>query len=153
MALTINKSLKELKTFFKKEIYPGEDKLSYFDLLKKNLAEEGSWDDELISNTKKEIHSWLKKLNEDDLQSLWKHSESSEAVETDKVEQIVGELSEELLDLVLEQVEEVTPREEFFIDLNQKEADTDDEIDIELDDIFEEDELDDFDDDFYDDRY
>lgn len=157
MAIPFHKAVKDLTAHLKKEKYPKEKKASYWEILKKNLAEEGVWNKELLDSTKQIISAWLGKLKKADLENLWSDSESfSESKSEDALS--MEQLSEEFLDLVLEQVEDSTPREEFFINeaKNSKNYFDDDEDDIDLDkDIFDDDDLDEFDDDVFedDDRY
>ncbi len=158
MAETIDKAVKELSALFKKETSLLNKKLTYWNLLKNNLAEEGTWDDDILDSAKDRISTWLGNLKQEDLQSLWNDSESATGYEEDETIEndfMLSELSEELLDLILEQIEEITPREEFFIDetkskKNKYSDDNEDDFDID-DDIFDDDDFEDLDDDFYDD--
>ncbi|MDZ7764734.1 MAG: hypothetical protein U5K00_09940 [Melioribacteraceae bacterium] len=158
MAIPFHKAVKDLTAHLKKEKYPKEKKASYWDVLKKNLTQEGVWSNELLDSTKQTISAWLEKLKKADLENLWSDSESSsESISGNDVS--VEQLADEFLDLILEQVEDATPREEFFINeaKNNNEKfldDVDDDLDLDKD-IFDDDDFDDFDDDVFedDDRY
>lgn len=161
MALTMTKAATDLISMLKKQKYPEEPKKTYWNIVTEQIAEEGTWDDDLIDQVKEEIASWLSKLKKNDLNNLWDESESAEEYDEDLPdnETIIDELSDELLDNVLNKIEDSTPREEYFIPeaaSSKKKKDEDDDFDDDFkDDIFDDDEIDDFDgDDFFDDdRY
>jgi Na+/phosphate symporter len=161
MALTMTKAATDLISMLKKQKFPDEPKKTYWNILTEQIAEEGTWDDDLIDQVKEEIANWLSKLKKNDLNNLWDESESADEYDEDLPdnETIIDELSDELLDNVLNKIEDSTPREEYFIPeatSSKKKKDEDDDFDDDFkDDIFDDDDLDGFDDGFFedDDRY
>ena len=161
MALTMAKAATDLISILKKQKFPDEPKKTYWNILTEQIAEEGTWDDDLIEQVKEEIAGWLSKLKKNDLNSLWDESESADEYEDDLPdnETIIDDLSDELLDNVLNKIEDATPREEYFIPeaaSSKKRNEEDDDFDDDFkDDIFDDDDLDDFDDQVFedDDRY
>jgi hypothetical protein len=129
MALTMEKAVKDLIAILKKEVFPGETKKSYWNKLTEQLAEDGSWEDEVINQTKDGIAAWLDKLKKNDLASIWEESETA-------------------LD---EYEDEDLPEKDIIID----QLIDDDDFDDDFKDDFDDDDLDDFggDDYFDDDRY
>ncbi|WKZ69477.1 MAG: hypothetical protein QY331_16060 [Melioribacteraceae bacterium] len=162
MALTMTKAATDLISMLKKQKFPDEPKKTYWNILTEQIAEEGTWDDDLIDQVKEEIANWLSKLKKNDLNNLWDESESADEYGEDLPdnETIIDDLSDELLDSVLNKIEDATPREEYFIPEagNKKgkaDDDADDFDDDFKDDIFDDDDLDGFDDGVFedDDRY
>ena len=163
MAITMSKATADLISMLRKEKYPDEPKKTYWNILSEQLAEDGTWGDDLIENVKESIAGWLGGLKKAYLNSLWDESETAaeEYGEEDQPDNdtIVDELSDELLDLVLNKIEDSTPREEYYISeagSGKKKFDDDDDFEDEFkDDIFDDDDVEDFgSEDFYDDdRY
>lgn len=163
MALTMEKAVKELIATLKKENFPGETKKSYWNKLTEQLAEDGSWEDEVINQTKEEVAAWLGKLKKNDLAGVWEESEIAveeyEDEDTPEKDTVIEELSDELLDVVLNIIEDSAPKEEYYIPEagtgNKKKFDDDDDFDDDFKDNFDDDDMEDFggDDYFDDDRY
>lgn len=161
MAITMGKAVTELTSILKKQKFPGEPKKTYWNILSEQLSEEGTWDNGLIDQVKEDISRWLEKLKKNDLQNLWDESEiaAEEYADEDSPdsETVIEELSDELLDLVLNRMADSTPREEYYISeaaSTKKKLSEDDDFEDDIkDDLFDEDEIDDFDsDDFFDDE-
>lgn len=162
MALTISKATNEIVSLLKKQSHPQEQKKTYWNVMNEQLVEEGTWGDELLGQVKEIIADWVNKLKKNDLKILWEESES--AAENYSGEEIpdndivIEELSEELLDLTLNRIEDSVPREEYYIpeakSIKKFSDDGDDFAEDIDDDLFEDDDLDSFEDDYFDDdRY
>ena len=164
MAMNIDKATTELVSMFKKEKFPKAPKKTFWNILSEKISDEGSWDDELLDMIKEKISSWVSKLKKNDFTSLWEDSEVANEEYSDgsnpDSDTMIDELSEELLDLVLNKIEESIPREEYYISEasggKKKYDDEDDDFDKDFDDeIFDDDDFDEMgSDDYYDDdRY
>ena len=164
MAMNIEKATLELMSVFKKEKYPDTPKKTFWNILSEQISEEGSWDDNLLDQVKEKISGWVGKLKKSDFGSLWEDSvvaneEYSDGNNPDS-DTMIDELSEELLDLVLNKIEDSIPREEYYISEasggKKKYDDDDDDFEKDFDDdIFDDDDFGDVSgDDYYDDdRY
>jgi|GEM_PF-1632127 len=159
MAITISKATNEIVSLLKKQVHPNDKKKTYWSLMSEQLTEEGTWDSNLINQIKEIIIEWVNKLKKSDLMDLWEDSETAAENYSGNNEPdngvMVEELSEELLDLTLNRIEDSVPREEYYIpeakNLDKNFSDDDDFADAIDDDIFEDDDLDDFEDNYFDD--
>ena len=162
MAISIGKATNEIVSLLKKQLHPNDKKKTYWSLMSEQLTEEGTWDNNLIDQVKEIIIEWINKLKKSDLKDLWEDSETAAENYSGDNEPdngvIVEELSEELLDLALNRIEDSIPREEYYIPEAKnpdKDFSDDDDFADTIDEIFEDDDLDDFEDNFFedDDRY
>ncbi len=159
MAITISKATNEIVSLLKKQVHTNDKKKTYWSLMSEQLTEEGTWDNNLINQVKEIIVEWVQKLKKSDLMDLWEDSETAAENYSGNNEPdngvIVEELSEELLDLTLDRIEDSVPREEYYIpeakNLDKNFSDDDDYDDAIDDDMFEDDDLDDFEDNYFDD--
>ncbi|KUG26599.1 hypothetical protein ASZ90_003563 [hydrocarbon metagenome] len=159
MAITISKATNEIVSLLKKQVHPNDKKKTYWSLMSEQLTEEGTWDSNLINQIKEIIIEWVNKLKKSDLMDLWEDSETAAENYSGNNEPdngvMVEELSEELLDLTLNRIEDSVPREEYYIpeakNPDKNFSDDDDFADAIDDDIFEDDDLDDFEDNYFDD--
>ena len=164
MPLTMNKATTDLISMLKKEKFPKQSKKTFWNILNEQLDEDGTWDDDLMDKVKELVGGWLAKQKKSELKNLWEESETAAEDYADEDmpdnETAIDLLSEELLDLVLNKMDDPSPQEEFYTpgaaSGKKKFDDDDDDFDTDLkDDIFSDDDIEDFgaDDYFADDRF
>ena len=110
MPNTMSKIVTEVITSLKKLPEPGKRTGSFWDFLKDQLMEEGTWDQNHLKVIEKEIDGHLSKLDPDKLTELWKKTsagfekfDSDKKVETNEMK---SDLSDELMGQVMDRMDD-----------------------------------------------
>lgn len=145
MSLPLSKAVRDVESILKKSKQKSK---SLWEQLSDQISNEGTWDENLLASIKSEIKKYLDKYKYDQLFSAWENTEFSAEysgdVESIGVNKVKEDLSEEILDRVLESVD--SSFEEETIYAKDDEDDEEDEFfnpkDDEFgpDDIFEDEE-------------
>ncbi|PKL87884.1 MAG: hypothetical protein CVV23_13055 [Ignavibacteriae bacterium HGW-Ignavibacteriae-2] len=160
MAVSMTKTISDLQVKLKKTGYPGKGKKSYWDVLADQAGRQGKWDEDILSNLKEEILSFLSALTDKKLKDLWDQSDASiDSYDKDDVDadKIKDELSEELTNKLLDMLDESSEDDDYFAPAKKQKKKFDDDEDDDF--SFSEDDFDkysedsSFKDDFDDDRF
>ncbi len=104
MSITMRKAVTEIITSLKKLPEPGKKNGSFWDFMKKQLADEGEWDQKHIKTITKEIDTLLAKLDKKSLTDLWKATPAADEKIDEGKKVDVPEMKDDITDEMIGQV-------------------------------------------------
>lgn len=164
---SIKKIVIDVIAALKKNPAPGKGKGSFWDFMKEQLSDEGTWDQTHIKLIEKEIHSHINKLDKKTLTEFWKSAgpgvqKFDEGKKAD-LKEMKEDLTEELIGQVMDRMDDnYSSRDSFYVESdiyessNKKELDEDgnaieddvepdkienEELELDVDDLFDEEEF------------
>ena len=110
MSSKMNKIVTEIVSSLKKLPTPGKKTGSFWDFMKAQLSEEGTWNQSHLQVIEKEIDSQLSKFDNNGLHELWEKTDAGiEKSESDKkieVSEMKEDLSDELMGQVMDRMDD-----------------------------------------------
>ncbi len=155
MAMSINKIANEIVGGLKKTNLSGSNK-SIWAVLKSQVTEEGSWDEDLIDTVKEQIDKWVDSKKKDQIIDLWEQTEAAaeKNFDSDKTDysEIKEDFSEEMLSVIMDKLDDnIYPESYTKPGYHAGDVEDDEFSKVDIDDEdnfdFDDDEFDDFDDD------
>jgi hypothetical protein len=118
---SIKKIVIEVIAALKKNPAPGKGKGSFWDFMKEQLSDEGTWDQTHIKLIEKEIHSHINKLDKKTLTEFWKSAgpgiqKFDEGKKAD-LKEMKEDLTEELVGQVMDRMDDnYSSRDSFYVE-------------------------------------
>lgn len=148
MSGALSKAVKEIESILKKTSRSGKKGKSYYDILSDQVNADGAWNEELLTEVKEKITEYLRKYNDKQLLKMWEESdiavEYENGIDQPDAERVKEDVSEELLNRVLDSLDSNLDEENYFVG-NKLNDEDDDEFedfgrdDFESDDYFDDD--------------
>ena len=127
MPSSINKIVAEVIIALKKHPAPGKAKASFWDFMKEQLSEEGTWDQIHIKLIEKEIHTHINKLDKKTLTEFWKSAgpgiqKYDEGKKAD-LKEMKEDITEELVGQVMDRMDDnYSSRDSFYVESDYYES-------------------------------
>jgi hypothetical protein len=118
---SIKKIIGEVIVALKKHPAPGKSKGSFWDFMKEQLSDEGTWDQTHIKIIEKEIHSHIDKLDKKTLTEFWKSAgpgvqKFDEGKKAD-LKEMKEDITEELVGQVMDRMDDnYSSRDSFYVE-------------------------------------
>jgi hypothetical protein len=118
---SIKKIVVEVIAALKKHPAPAKGKGSFWDFMKEQLSDEGTWDQTHLNVIEKEIHSHINKLDKKTLADFWKSAgpgvqKFNEGKKAD-LKEMKEDLTEELVGQVMDRMDDnYSSRDSFYVE-------------------------------------